>query len=166
MFLLYPVPVLENPKHEAFAQIAATGTAAGEAYRQVYNAKASTCETSGPELLRKSQVAARVAEIQGKAAEKVGWSIEERLEFLKSCAITPPAKVKLDDAICQGERVTKGGSTYLLIPDKIKACVEYSRLAGDLKDKGGDVRVVLPGSMEEALVKLMYGPNGKPPSVQ
>jgi hypothetical protein len=96
--------VLTNPKHEAFAQLVAKGSAAGEAYRKVYKAKDEVCETSGPRLFRNPQVASRVAEIQEKGATKAAWTIETAIAYAEEVLETPVGDVDHNHRLCQ-ERV-------------------------------------------------------------
>jgi hypothetical protein len=146
------MPTLKNPRHEKFAQKVAAGTAAGAAYRAVYrSARPSTAETTGPALLRKSQVAARVAEIQGSAAKKVGWAIADRLQFFREAAELPPDQLTLSHRVCQGMRESKFG-TVLIVPDKIRAAEAYGKLAGDYRQdfdveaEGVKVRITVGSS--------------------
>lgn len=66
------MPVLDNARHERFAQEVAKGKSAAEAYQAAgYNADDKSAETAGPRLLRNVQVQARVDEILGRAAARV-----------------------------------------------------------------------------------------------
>jgi len=133
--------ILKNQKHEKFAQIVASGESAGAAYRKVYHAKASTCETEGPAILRKPQVRKRVEEIQSKAEDKTVMTLIERRRFLADVVRTPISEVTEESALAQSyEFITLPGDYErqlhkLKVPDKLKAIELDSRLAGDFKDK-------------------------------
>lgn len=73
------MPVLKNAKHERFAQELAKGTVAVTAY-----AKAGYKPDDGnaSKMAAKPEVQARVQEITGKAAERVGVTIERILDEL------------------------------------------------------------------------------------
>lgn len=74
------MPVLPNPRHEAFAQALAKGMSQDAAYAEA-GFKPSRHHAS--RLATKGNVANRVAELQSKAAEKAEWSAAERLAALK-----------------------------------------------------------------------------------
>jgi hypothetical protein len=145
------MPVLDNPRHEKFAQLIASGESAGVVYGKIYRSLPASAEASAARLLRNVKVRRRVAEIQAGAAARVGWSISERLAFLRRCAETPPSELSLSDPVCQGQRVGKDAE-YLLVPDKLKAVDLYSKLAGDY---GRDVDLEVPG----VIVRIKIGGN-------
>lgn len=72
-----PVPVLENPKHERFAQELAKGKTATEAYVLV-----GYKDNDGNASKMAAKVQDRVKEITGKAADKAGVTIERVLSEL------------------------------------------------------------------------------------
>jgi hypothetical protein len=135
------MPVLKNQKHEKFAQRIALGEAAGAAYRKVYQAKAVAAEAAGSRLLRNVKVSARVAEIQGKAADETVLSLIERRRFLADVVRTPIEKIDESSPLAQSYEFTTipGDEARTLhkikVPDKLKAIELDSRLAGDFKEK-------------------------------
>ena len=63
--------VLQNARHERFAQNKAKGKSTGPAYTAAgYKATGNSAEVNGARLLRNAQVRARIAELQNKAAER------------------------------------------------------------------------------------------------
>lgn len=79
------MPVLGNQRHELFAQAVAKGASATAAYREAgYEASGHAAESNASRLLRKAEVAGRVAELQGRAAEKAvltrQWVLERLVE--------------------------------------------------------------------------------------
>ena len=81
-----------TPKQEAFAQAVASGKSQAEAYRIAYNAskcKPETVHVKASHLMADGKVAARVAEMRGKAAEAAAVTLEghlSRLEELSKAA--------------------------------------------------------------------------------
>lgn len=67
------MPVLLNPRHETFAQAVAKGKSAIEAYEA---AGYKPHRPSASRLLTNANVAARVAELQGRGARKVEVTLE------------------------------------------------------------------------------------------
>ena len=74
------MPILENARHEKFAQAIARGLTATEAYCQ---AGYKGDRTSASRLSTNDNIRQRVQEIQGRVAEKAEWSAAERLSALK-----------------------------------------------------------------------------------
>lgn len=74
------MPVLKNPKHEAFAQGLAKGLTADEAYE---SAGYSRNRGNATRLKANESVVKRVEELQGRIAEKAEWTAADRLEALK-----------------------------------------------------------------------------------
>lgn len=65
------MPTLPNTRHERFAQELAKGKSQVEAYRLAgYNGTDPAMEASASRLVRNAKVAARLAELQAKAAER------------------------------------------------------------------------------------------------
>lgn len=73
------MPVLSNPRHEAFAQALAKGKTADEAYAQAgYRPHRGNAST----LRANQNVLERLTELQGRAAQKAEWSAADRLKTL------------------------------------------------------------------------------------
>lgn len=142
---------LKNQRHEKFAQLVAKGETGAAAYKAVYGGSDKAAKANGSRLIANDSLKDRIAALKQAAARKVEWSIAERLDFLREAALTPPEDLTLSSRVCQGKRVTQFGD-YLLVPDKIKALVEYGRLAGDYKgdldelSKGLTIKVVIGGN--------------------
>lgn len=75
------MPVLANPRHEAFAQALAKGKTATEAYVE---AGFHPHDGNAARLRGNERIVSRVAELQARAAEKAEWSAAERLASLKA----------------------------------------------------------------------------------
>ena len=77
------MPVLSNPRHEAFAQKMATGSvSAAKAYRETHpKTTAKAAETHGPRLVRNGQVSGRIAELQGEAAKGVVFEVGDAIRY-------------------------------------------------------------------------------------
>ncbi|RDE07724.1 hypothetical protein [Pelagibacterium lacus] len=74
------MPILPNPRHESFAQALAKGKTADDAYAQ---AGYRPNRKNAWRLKTNEDIAARVAELGAKAAEKAEWSAADRLAALK-----------------------------------------------------------------------------------
>lgn len=102
------MPMLSNQRHEAFARAISRGEAASRAYGAVYHTTGNVAESAGVRLLRNVQVAQRVAELKGGAAERTEKTVaslvadlDEAIIFARQCnnpsavvsAITAQAKL-------------------------------------------------------------------------
>lgn len=77
------MPLLSDPMHEKFAQLAASGLSPREAYQTVFpNSKGNSASTGGWRLLKKEAVAARVHELQDKAAGDTVKTLAEKRQLL------------------------------------------------------------------------------------
>jgi phage terminase small subunit len=85
------MPILKNPRHERFAQGLAKGLSGKMAYVDAgFRARDHAAEVEGSKLLRKPEVAARVAELQAKHAKRVEVSVESivaELDQLRDAAL-------------------------------------------------------------------------------
>lgn len=78
------MPVLSNPKHEAFAQALAKGQSASEAY---VSAGYSPNDGNAARLKGNERVAARLAELQQRAAAKTELTVATLIEELEEARI-------------------------------------------------------------------------------
>lgn len=78
------MPALENPKHERFAQELAKGKTQAEAYQ---NAGYTPSEPNASRLTSNDKVAARVAEIQERAAVRAEITVASITERLLAIAL-------------------------------------------------------------------------------
>ena len=78
------MPILPNPRHEAFAQARARGLSQDDAYAE---AGYKPCRQNASRLMTNDDIRLRVEEIQANTAAKAEWSALERLELLQSIAL-------------------------------------------------------------------------------
>lgn len=80
-----PTGAILTAKQEAFCQAIADGMTQADAYRTAYNAvntKPSTVQENACRLMADSKVAARVAELRSKLAQKQLWTREKSVKAL------------------------------------------------------------------------------------
>ncbi len=87
------MPILPNPRHEAFAQALAKGKTADEAYAQ---AGYAPNRKNAWRLKTNEDVRGRVADLTGNAADKAEWTAADRLRMLGEIA---KAAVKKDPRV-------------------------------------------------------------------
>lgn len=74
---------LANQRHELFAQAVAKGKSQREAYLSAgYSVRAEIADVNASRLLSDARVSGRVAELQEKAAEKVGLTLNDLVKML------------------------------------------------------------------------------------
>lgn len=127
---------LRIARHEIFAQRMAAGDTRAAAYQQAYRTSGSAraAGKQAQRLLSRDDVAARIADIQQRAARQVDFVLRQRLDFLMQAILTPPDQITASSPLCQGVRPTPHGPELKLI-DKRAAIELYSKLVGDFKEK-------------------------------
>lgn len=95
-------------RYELFAQKMATGKlTAKAAYAAIYpDASDATAETTGPKLLRASQVSDRVDYLMGKAAERVVIGLAEVMSLLHEAIVTPMNEIDEHSLLAHKKTVT------------------------------------------------------------
>ena len=137
------MPILANPRHEAFARSICNGTDGTAAYLAVHPKVArKSAQVGGSRLLSNPIVRARVAELQEAAATTAVLTARERREMLARCARTIQmqprdlAAVLLADANLAGELVRRTDQTVderrLLSPERreelLRASIERRKV--------------------------------------
>lgn len=147
------VPVLDNPRHEKFAQELAKGKSAGEAYRLAgYDADDKSAETAGPRLFKNVQVKARVAELQAKAAVKAELTAQSVIDNLVRIAVKAEQigessglnvargawmdAAKVSGFIVEKKEVGKAGDFKRMTEDELDAYIAAGQGAFGRSDSG------------------------------
>lgn len=86
------MPILDNPKHEAFAQKVATGMHAKTAYEKTIGGKGNTARVCSSRLLPK--VASRIKELQSAAEDKTVLSILQKRRIYHDTALDDDIDVR------------------------------------------------------------------------
>jgi len=131
---------LDNPRHERFAQLVASGINASESYRVAYGMttdwRTDNADVMGPRLLGEVGIKQRVESIRTATGCSTILSLQESQEFLASVVRTPIGQIDEQSPLAQevhrdGET---GGVTRLTMPGKLKALELHAKLAGWLRD--------------------------------
>jgi hypothetical protein len=141
---------LSNPRHERFALLLAQSeVSAAEAYRQEISSDctASTAETKGPALSRKSQVRVRIEWLKGQVTEKakeiaadaVLSMLEKRL-FCARIIRSKPSDATMENPDC--ELVMTKMGPCALFPSKATLIKLDNDLAGDGSEAEGMTALV------------------------
>lgn len=121
------MPVLDNPKHELFAQALAEGMTQIEAYAQVgYEPN----ESHASRLARNGKVSERVFEIQGEAAVRAGVNVARFTKDLMRLAMNAE---KAGERGIAGAQLMNAAKLNGLIIDKQQVKTEEDMDADDLR---------------------------------
>lgn len=160
--------LLENARHEAFAQAIARGMEAGEAYSQVYHdSEGRSAKSHGPRLAKNGVVRARIEELQKMGEDDTVLTMKERRRFFAKVARVDLLDFdpKRDGVLVQEvvEIISRGKDgeetirKTIKVPGKRECIMDDAKLAGDLVDKV-DVRGVTAATPEQILDAVRRSP--------
>lgn len=149
---------LDNPRHERFAQIIASGTTKQhEAYKAVYTDCAqSTADVNASKLLADSDISARVIEIQQQLLQRVELlTLTKKRSLLSQFAQADLSKDSSELLpIAQSAKYDRetGLLTEIKLPSKIEAIQLDARLAGELESDQARGPVVVNITLQRMLL--------------
>lgn len=156
------MPVLDNPRHEKFAQLVAKGGISDlRAYMAALDANEESANTNAWRLREDEGISARIRELQERAADKVVLSMAERRAFLARVVRANLTSFDFErdgDLLqeLQEERIGDDRGEILKrkikLPGKRECVMDDARLAGELKET---IAVEPKGSLEEALSTMV-----------
>lgn len=117
------MPVLSNPRQEAFAQLYVETGNASEAWRRV-TGKTGNADVNAFKWLGRPEVKARIAEIQAENDRLCQLKRDEALAFLATVVRTPLGKVDRDSPLCQEHTKTDSehsSTERIKMPGKLEA---------------------------------------------
>lgn len=146
------MPVLANARHEAFAQAIVKGIPASVAYKSSgYKASSKAAEACSSRLLSDAKVAARVSELQSRAAKRAAVTVETIAAELEEARILAIAekqtsaavsasmgKAKLFGLIVEKHKHSGSIGTYDLSKVSDDQLDSLEAILGPLADLGGD----------------------------
>jgi hypothetical protein len=146
------MPVLENPRHEAFAQGLASGLTATEAYERAgYRGGGSHAwRLHGTEEVR-----ARVRELQEATALRAGMSREEAVAMCIEILKAPPSAAHLEHPLCE-LKMGKDGP-YAIFPDKRGVMERLAKMLGWDEPEKHDVKLTGPRGVLAGVLKRGKG---------
>ena len=127
--------VLENARHEKFAQELALGTTQRKAYRVAFPSslkwKDETVDSKASALAKNDKVLARLKELQEEMAKSTILTAQERLEFL-SGIVTDINKEKIVVETENGEKIFEKPANLV---EKMKAIDIMNKMQGEYVTK-------------------------------
>ena len=119
------MPVLKNPKHEAFAQAVASGVKAGVAYER---AGYRRDDGNAVRLTKRDRVKARIAELLALQASKSEISRDRLRQWCERIILAKPSEASAESDIC--EIAVHNGRPRPRIIDKHKAAELLCKMCG------------------------------------
>jgi hypothetical protein len=119
------MPVLTNPRYERVAQGRFQGMTVGDAYAAAgfRGSRSNACK-----LLRRPEVAARIAELGQTSAEALVYDRAYVVRKLVAIIEAPPMEAKEEHPLCE-KRLVAGKPEYLF-PPKLEAIETLCRMMG------------------------------------
>lgn len=141
-----PSDVLDNPRHEKFAQLIASGIDAKAAYARVYRGVRGESAEQGGSRLSKT-VKKRVRWLQSQSATATTLTMQERREFLARVTRARLDKLDLEkdgdliQEIDYHDAESGGGLKKIKTPGKRECVMDDAKLAGEITNSGLAVNV-------------------------
>jgi hypothetical protein len=110
------MPPLENPRHERFAQLRASGKTGTEAYRTIKGKGAKNADVQADHLMNKPGVRERVEELKVENAAKCSLSREAYVRSLTETYEAKPSEASMDNPRC--DVVVVRGQKQAVFPPK------------------------------------------------
>ena len=125
------MPLLDNVRHERFAQAVASGKSAAEAYRQsgANGATGKNADAHAARLTVNGSISRRIAELKEAQSQKSELSRDQARQFLTEVILTPAGKVDEHSKLCQSYKVTPE-VREIRMPDKLRAVEQLAKLCG------------------------------------
>jgi hypothetical protein len=121
------VPILNNSRHERFAQLVASGKHSDmEVFRQAGHADESAHQNAC-RLRANESVAARIEELRARNAEKCQLSRDEAVQYLVEILKTPITEVTADHRLAQSYDARSG---KIELPNKLGAMQLLAKMCG------------------------------------
>jgi hypothetical protein len=122
------MPVLNNARHEKFAQNVVNGMSASAAYKAAgYEAK--DANVTGPRMFANVGIKARIEELKAEAAKTEAITREEIIQFLADVVKTPAGHVHKLHPLCQSFKDTED-CNEIRMPDKLAAVTQICKMTG------------------------------------
>lgn len=135
------MPVLDNPRHERFCQLAATLREDGsvradyEAYQIAYGCDVEQAKSNAWRLKEDEGVKLRILELKQPISDKLALTRDESLQFLANVVRTPVGAVTEDHVLAQSiKRSPEGVVTEIKMPGKLEALKLNAQLQGWLTE--------------------------------
>ena len=122
------MPMLSNPRHEAFCHAFVTSGNASAAYRES-GGNGRNADVIANQLMRTNGIAERIAELKAAQAKKGELSRDQLREFLTEVILTPAGKINEQSRLCQSYKVTPE-VREIRMPHKLRAVEQLAKLCG------------------------------------
>ena len=120
------MPILENPRHERFAQLRASGKTGSDSYRAIAGKDARYADVRADQLMKMSGVRERIEELKAEAADKCSLSREAYIKSLVEMYEAKPSEASMDNPRC--DVVVVRGQKQAVFPPKLQVGQQLAKL--------------------------------------
>ena len=111
------MPILENPRHERFAQLRASGKTGSDSYRAIAGKDARYADVRADQLMKMPGVRERIEELKTEASAKCSLSREAYIKSLVEMYEAKPSEASMDNPRC--DVVVVRGQKQAVFPPKV-----------------------------------------------
>ena len=122
------MPILENPRHERFAQLRASGKTGSDSYRAIAGKDARYADVRADQLMKTPGVRERIEELKAESSAKCSLSREAYIGSLVEMYEAKPGDASMDNPRC--DVVIVRGQKQAVFPPKLQVGQQLAKLCG------------------------------------
>ena len=147
------MPILENPRHERFAQLRASGKTGSDSYRAIAGKDARYADVRADQLMKMPGVRERIEELKADASAKCSLSREAYIKSLVEMYESKPSEASMDNPRC--DIVVVRGQKQAVFPPKLHVGQQLAKLV----NWEGSIKVELEAgeNLASFLARLFVG---------
>jgi hypothetical protein len=120
------VPILENARHERFAQLRASGKTGSDSYRAIAGEDARYADVRADQLMKMPGVRERIEELKAESSAKCSLSREAYIRSLVEMYEAKPSEASMDNPRC--DVVVVRGQKQAVFPPKLQVGQQLAKL--------------------------------------
>jgi hypothetical protein len=120
------MPILENPRHERFAQLRASGKTGSDSYRAIAGKDARYADVRADQLMKMPGVRERIEELKAEASAKCSLTREAYIRSLVETYQAKPSEASMDNPRC--DVVVVRGQKQAVFPPKLQVGQQLAKL--------------------------------------
>jgi hypothetical protein len=120
------MPILEDPRHERFAQLRASGRTGSDSYRAIAGKDARYADVRADQLMKMPGVGERIEELKAEAADKCSLSREAYIKSLVEMYEARPSEASMENPRC--DVVVLRGQKQAVFPPKLQVGAQLAKL--------------------------------------
>jgi hypothetical protein len=120
------MPILENPRHERFAQLRASGKTGSDSYRAIAGKDARYADVRADQLMKMPGVRERIEELKAEASTKCSLTRDAYIRSLLEMYEAKPSEASMDNPRC--DVVVVRGQKQAVFPPKLQVGQQLAKL--------------------------------------